>query len=195
MNDKELRKALQKWPVAPVNEESKARALHRALTALNNVSQKEVPERGTWFGWKGIVTLALSGCVVLAIWIGLLEKQRSDDTAALCQLLQQMESTFQNQLSSVVLENGKARVVLAQDTEASVGHPIVISIYSEKGKTLTRILTFGGRWIDLKLNGVTTHVQVLETGSGAFILAGDQFVWDMRERKGTTGYRIEGRIL
>jgi hypothetical protein len=197
MNDKELRQALEKLPVPAVNEEAKARALHRSLTALNHASHNETPEHrsSSWFGWKAISALALSGCVALAVWTGVVEKQRADDTATLCQLLRQMESTFQNQLSAVVMENGTARIVLDQDAKAPAGRPVLISIYVRNEKNPTKILTFGGRWIDFQSNGILVHAQVLETGSGAFILAGDQFVWDMRERKGPSGCRIEGKLL
>ena len=193
-----LSEALRALPIPSAEEAAKARALHRSLLVLKGEGLSSSPvesrDASAWVQWKRPLLIALAACCAALIWLGVMERRHAEETVALRQVLKGMEDTFQNQLSAVVLKDGEAKVFLAKEGATSSDKPLLITIHAPHERDETRILTFGGQWIDLPLNGQSVRVQVLETASGGFVLLGDHFLWDGRH-PAIGGIRIEGRFL
>ena len=186
---------LRRLPVPAPDAAAKGRALHRSLAALGQAPSGASPSvPASWaasWAWRTALPVLLA-CLALLAWIGTTERRHAEDTAALRLVLGQMEATFQNQLAAVVLTDDGAKVVLSKDAPPPSSRAVLLTLRG--GGTTTRIVTFSGRWFDLPVNGTTVHVQVMETGAGRFVLAGDGFFWD-GSSKAVDGLRIRGRFL
>ncbi len=111
-------------------------------------------------------------------------------------MLAELDRLFPGQLNAVVERNGTVQIDMIPDagrhSEITTNHsqPLVVQFeHPEEGKRL-RIISYSGHNVQVRLNGVSLSFDILATGSGDVMLAGDHFVWSPANPTLIAGWQV-----
>jgi hypothetical protein len=154
-----------------------------------------------WWPWLSVLrfksVLAIGcaiACVALALFLGVrhgrLTLGRDTELAAAQKYFREIEGLFPHQVQAIVLDQGGAHLVLADQPTVATSTPLYVKICDADG--CRRYVTFSGQKI--RVNGDV--FDVLVDRHGAVLVVGEQSVWSSSQPSATVGrYRIEARPL
>src|SRR5690606_31191724 len=90
-------------------------------------------------------------------------------------ILNETSLLFSADLAGVVLAGKEVRIETAKSSENASGQAVLVEI-GKRGERV-RVLTYSGRRVPLTFAGETMTVEVMESGSGAIMVVGPDFVW------------------
>ncbi len=204
--DDPLNHVLSRLPTPPCDPAGRARALYHATLALQgavaagptrdtNVARRF--SRGAWTPAGLVRGHHVGGGIVLwAISHRRTVREKAVTTLpAERAMLTQIETLFGPQLDAVVESGGTAPDIhLSPDaaTTASLTQPLLIQ-FERTGARTTRVISYSGRRVCVKLGERKMCFEPLVTGRGEIILEGERFCWTPGGLLG--GYRVTARLL
>lgn len=196
MNDDLLKKNLSRLAVPDPGATVRARALHRALTALHHAGSgrdADGPDESHSLFWRWAVALCVIGTGLTIFWTDGQPAPRQESFAMWESALHQMEVLFPGQLNAVIEQDGQIEIDLTAKPEPASEQPVMVEF--SRGARVLRVLSYSGRHVCVNLGGTRTCFEVLVTGDGNVILTGDDFLWDSQNPTLRASYRVEARFL
>jgi hypothetical protein len=194
MNEDDLRRSLRQLPAPQAAEPARARARQRALIAFaqTGVAFAQPPERQ---GRLGVWRYGFALAVLVAIFPFLFVRHHpaTENLADDRQLLRQVEKLFPHQVDTVVEENGKVNLSIAQAPMVGSDQPVLVVF--KRGCESIRVLSYSGHRICLTLGQEHNCFEVLTTPSGGVILEAENKVWLSTEHPVVAGYSVRAQSL
>ena len=192
MKEDSLRRHLKQLTVPAASESARSRARHRALIAFQQVGSSSPEPSAGRFAWRWVWVSALVGIVAISFFYHR-PRAATENLANDRQMLRQMEMLFPGQVDSVVEQNGKVDVSVAQSSLVGSQQPVVM-VFRKDAQSI-HVLSYSGHHVCVLLGKERRCFDVLATPTGSVILESDDKVWVTSQPVVVGGYSVQAQTL